>query len=155
MPKAWMKLQARVRRAVGPFAYFRVPELAENEKPHFHMITTAKLSEKWWKDNARECGFGYMSDVQEVWSDGGIVTYILKYITKTFTETPLPKGAHRVSTSRDWPRQEYKPPGDWTFKPLPKKAQLDLLADQLDGYGYSVFFAGPRSAWQIVRGDIE
>lgn len=153
MPKAWMKLQARIRRAVGPFQYFMVPELHESLKPHMHMICSAKLPETWWKDNARECGFGYMSDVQEVWSDGGIITYVLKYITKTLTETPIPKGAHRVRTSRGWPKQEKAPLGDWTFKTLPKKAQLSLLADQLDGYGYIVSFAGPRSAWAIVRGE--
>lgn len=153
MPKAWMKLQARLRRTVGTFQYFQVPELHESGKPHIHMITTAKLPESWWKDNARECGFGYMSDVQEVWSDGGVITYVLKYITKTFTETPMPKGAHRVRTSRGWPKHEREPLGDWTFKPIPKGPQLDLLANQLEGFGYDVFFAGPRSAWSLVRGD--
>lgn len=153
MPKAWMKLQARIRRVTGSFEYFQVPELHETKKPHIHMITTAKLSETWWKDNARECGFGYMSDVQEVWSDGGVITYVLKYITKTFTETPMPKGAHRVRTSRGWPKQDKAPIGDWTFNPLPRKTQLDLLGDQLDGFGYTVFYAGPRTAWEIVRGE--
>lgn len=155
MPKAWMKLQARIRRSAGPFEYFQIPELADNEKPHLHMITTAKLGESWWKDNARECGFGFMSDVQEVWSAGGVITYVLKYITKTITETPMPKGAHRVRTSRGWPKPEKKPISDWTFKPIPKGAQLDLLGLQLEGYGYTVHLAGPRSAWAIVQADTD
>lgn len=156
MPKAWMKLQARLRREVGPFEYFQVPELHESGKPHIHMITTAKLSERWWKDNGRECGFGYMSDVQEVWSDGGVVSYVLKYLTKTITETPVPRGTHRVRTSRGWPKPpDRASPEGWEFSVIPKRKPLLEVGERLERDGITVHFLGGRSAWSVVNANNE
>lgn len=154
MPKAWMKLQARVRRQVGKFSYFQLPELTDALQPHLHMICTAMLSKDWWKDNARECGFGYMDDAQEVWKLGGVIGYCMKYLTKTLTHNAIPAHTRRVRTSRDWPKASPRdPPPDWQFLKIPKKTPILNYAQRLEDNGLTVHIMGSRSAWSIVRPD--
>lgn len=150
-PKAWMKLQARTRRAAGKFEYFAVPELHKSDKVHFHMIVTARLGKRWWKDNARECGFGYQNDVKEVWELGGVTGYMNKYLIKTLAAASIPKGTRRVRTSRGWPKSGKRdPPVDWQFIPLNRDVNLQRTASDLWDVGYEVRWAGSRSAWDMV-----
>lgn len=155
-PKAWMKLQARARRKVGQFEYFSVPELQKNGRVHFHLITTAKLSKRWWKDNARECGFGFQSDREEVWSLGGVVGYMSKYLVKSLETTNVPKGTRRVRTSRGWPKAKARePPDGWYFFNLPKNADLNRLTARFESFGYEVAMKGSKSSWRYVLADVD
>lgn len=154
MPRAWMKLQARLRRQVGHFAYFAVPELHKSRKVHIHMLVTAKVTERWWKDNGRECGFGYQNDKREVHDLGGIIGYVMKYLTKGLSVTDMPKGTRRVRTSRDWPPGEKRsPPPDWSFYPLPKRKSVLEVAGRLEDEGMTVHLLGSRSAWSVIAPD--
>lgn len=110
-PRAWMKLQARIRRAAGPYEYYSVPEEQGSGDMHFHMLITVALGERWWKDNARECGFGYQNDEKEVWKEGGVTRYVVKYLGKSLEITTMPPRTRRVRTSRNWPKlPEREPP---------------------------------------------
>lgn len=150
MPRAWMKLQARIRRATNGFEYLCVPELHKSSKVHLHMLTTAALSKRWWKDNARECGFGYQNDVQEVWSVGGVIGYVEKYLTKGLSDT-VPKGTRRVRTSRGWPKaSDREPAPGWEFSLVQRGVSLQALAEVYKKRGWVVRFAGSKSAWEYV-----
>lgn len=110
-PKAWMKLQARMRREYGQYEYFLVPEVQERGAVHFHGIFTVPIGKRWLKDNASECGFGYMDDAKEVWSEGGVTGYVVKYLAKSLDITTMPPRTRRVRTSRHWPKlPEREPP---------------------------------------------
>ena len=150
-PKAWMKLQARVRRKVHSWQYFAVPEIQPGtRRVHFHMLTTANLPERWWKDNAAECGFGYISDKEEVWSLGGVVSYVSKYLTKSLDEE-MPPRTRRIRTSRGWPRDLKEPPEGWDFIMLPRDTPLERAVMALTADGYHVEIKGSKSAWRYVE----
>lgn len=153
-PKAWSKLQNRVRRIVANWQYYSVPEVQPGTaRVHFHLITNAQMEKQWWKDNARECGFGYMSDAKEVYDLGGVVGYAAKYLTKTLGDT-VPPRTRRVRTSRGWPRAPARePPEDWKFELIPRGKQMSEVAASLENAGYSVVFAGSKSAWGYVDFD--
>lgn len=150
MPHAWMKLQARVRRATNGFEYLCVPELHKSNKVHLHMLTTAPLSKRWWKDNARACGFGYQNDAQEVWSVGGVIGYVEKYLMKGLTDS-VPKGTRRVRTSRGWPKSETRePPPGWEFSLVDRNVNVEYLAEAYRLRGLRVAITGSKSSWDYV-----
>lgn len=154
LPKAWMKLQARIRRETGGYEYFVVPELHKNGRVHLHMITTAPMEKRWWKDNARECGFGYQDDVGEVRELGGVTRYVLKYLTKAVAVADMPKGTRRVRTSRTWPKTPPMPkPDGWTFETIATNVALNEVAAAYWDTGYSVVMAGSKSSWKYVRNE--
>lgn len=151
-PKAWMKLQMRIRRETGGFEYFCVPEVQKNGRVHFHLVTTAALSKKWWKTNARECGFGFQSDRKEVYDLGGVIGYMSKYLTKTLHVADLPKGTRRVRTSRGWPKAPQRdPPEGWEFAVIKQKAQLAEVLVFMKQRGYEVAMKGSKSAWDFIE----
>lgn len=146
-----MKLQARIRRVNGPFQYFCIPERHQSRKVHMHMISTAEVTGKWLKDNARECGFGYQNDTREIWELGGLVPYCCKYLTKSLSVTDMPPRTRRIRTSRGWPRSGPRdPPPDWQFSLVPRKKPLLEVARRLEDEGYTVHLLGSRSAWSVV-----
>lgn len=152
LPKAWKNLHRRVERASGDQpAYYAVPEQHKNGRWHMHAIINVHLSRKWWKDNARSCGLGYQSDVQEVHSLGGVSFYVTKYLTKTLQNSNLPKGAKVVRTSHNWPPLPELPmPPGWTFRQLGKR-ELNLETDRYLNLGYSVVLADADGAWDWLE----
>lgn len=108
-PRAWMKLQARIRREFGAYQYFLVPEVQERGHVHYHGIFDIALSTRWLKDNAAACGFGFMDDAKEVWSEGGVTGYVVKYLTKSL-DHKMPPRTRRARTSRNWPKLEKREP---------------------------------------------
>lgn len=150
-PKAWMKLQARIRRQYGEYQYFVVPEVQERGHVHFHGIFSVAIGERWLKDNAAACGFGFMDDAKEVWSEGGVTGYVLKYLKKNLGVEEIPKGTRRVRTSRAWPKCPPKErPPDWSFQLLPRKVSVDIAVRQYESLGYAVTVAGSRTAWLLL-----
>lgn len=151
LPHAWNKLNIRIKRAWDSPEYFAVPEQHQDGRWHLHVIVTARLKKKWWKDNARACGLGYQSDVQEVGDVGGVGNYVTKYLTKTLQNSNLPKGFRRVRLSRGWPSLPSREFGDWEFKKL---GELDAVNDEiayLRKTGFTVILADGSSSWDWVE----
>lgn len=151
-PKAWMKLQARARYATGGFQYLLVPEQHEDGRLHVHAIETAGLGERWWKDNGRACGLGYMAEEEGARTPQGAAYYVVKYLTKSIGFTDWPRGFRRVRTSRGWPKLDNLPevPG-WRFKPVPEDRAMSEMVEQLRADGYYVEFLDHRSAWGYIQ----
>jgi len=151
-PSAWKKLQSRYYYAIpsGERFYFAVPERHQDGTKHTHAIITGILPERWWKDNARACGMGFMADVQEVITLG-VGGYVGKYIGKTLAEG-WPKRTRRVNTSRSWPslpEPEQNP--DWKFIPVPSNTPIQAIYSDLTRAGLQVAYVGPSAAYALIN----
>jgi len=150
-PLAWPKLYRRYKRAVSnedPKAFIAVPERHKDGRLHSHLIITGGLSKRWWKDNARECGLGYQSDVRD--ANLGAAGYIAKYLGKTLDEK-WPKGKRRVNTSRSWPALPELPVKiGWSFATYPTDDKLSPVLGDLSHRGYTVIGATTASAWPLL-----
>lgn len=153
LSSAWHKLARRVMHVSDSHEYFLIPEQHQDGRWHIHALITANLKKRWWKDNARACGFGYQSDVQEVQSLGGTYHYVSKYLGKTLQSTNLPKHFRRVRLSQGWPGlPELSSPPGWNFMLLERDRGLSWDAERYQKEGFQVFVADPESAWEIVEG---
>jgi len=152
LAKAWPVLRRRMNHASDHHEYFLVPEQHRDGRWHIHAIVTANLKKKWWKDNARACGFGYQSDVKEVQSGGGAGAYVSKYIGKTLQNSNLPKHHRRVRLSGNWPRlPKLPPPTGWEFHALAAQDAINSEIAQYQKAGFQVVIADPKSAWDWVN----
>ena len=152
LPKAWNKLNTRILRATGKPEYFALPEQHKDGRWHLHALVSVKLPKKWWKDNARECGLGYQSDVQEVRSLGGVAYYISKYVTKQLEHKNLPLHFRRVRASAGWPKLPDMPENpDWNFMVVPKDISADFEVQNYQDMGYTVVMADATSAWDWIE----
>lgn len=151
-PLAWSKLYDRYKYAIplgDPGAYFAVPERHKSRKLHTHMIASGGLPKKWWKDNARECGLGYQSDVQEV-ASLGVGGYVSKYLGKTLAER-WPRNKRRVNTSRTWPALPDLPQADgWNFSVYATDDEITPVLRDLSADGFIVFGATTENAWDVL-----
>lgn len=120
---AWPKLYARAKRAAGAFDYCLLPEAHKDGTLHVHIITSAALTQRWYKDNAAECGLGYQSDCQPVRSAKQAAGYVTKYVTKGLRDANWPVGFRRVRVSRGWTKR----PG----KGMPDGAQVVRGVEEL------------------------
>lgn len=152
LPLAWPKLYRRYKRAVAsddPRAFIAVPERQpKSGKAHAHLIITGGLSKKWWKDNARECGLGYQSDVKD--ANLGAAGYLAKYLGKTLDEK-WPKGKRRVNTSRSWPELPELPiHAGWRFSTMADDDKLTPVLADLSANGYAIFGSTTANAWALL-----
>lgn len=152
LPLAWPKLYRRYKRAVSsddPKAFIAVPERQpKSGKAHAHLIITGGLSKRWWKDNARECGLGYQSDVKD--ANLGAAGYLAKYLGKTLEEK-WPKNKRRVNTSRNWPALPELPPKlGWSFRTMATDLKLTPVLGDLTHDGYTVFGVPTAKAWALL-----
>jgi hypothetical protein len=150
LPDAWKKLHARIGRKTDGHQYYAVPELHKSDKVHLHMLTTATMRKKWWKDNARECGFGYQNDVQEVVAVGGVGSYVTKYLNKTLQFSNLKPGTRRVRTSQQWPKLPPMAEAEGWEITLMGTEPLNCAVAELQRRGFMVRFAGSKSAWGVI-----
>lgn len=151
-PLAWPKLYRRYKRAVesdDPRAFIAVPERHKDGRLHSHLLITGHLGTRWWKDNARACGFGYKASEDEI-KTLGIAGYISKYISKTLDEK-WPKGKRRVNTSRSWPPLPELPvnPG-WSFSTMADDDKLTPVLGDLSANGYAIFGSTTANAWALL-----
>jgi len=152
LPKAWNKLNVRIKRAAAAPEYFAIPEQHKNGRWHLHAIITANLPRKWWKNNARECGLGYQSDVREVKQLGGVPYYIAKYVTKALENAALPKGFRRIRTSSGWPKLESPQPLEgWEFLIVPRENSLQSEVERYQKTGNTVVLADEISSWDWMK----
>lgn len=151
-PHAWDQLGKRYKRAIplgDPGAYFAVPERHQSGKLHTHMIASGGLPKKWWKDNSRECGLGYQSDVQEV-RTLGVGGYVSKYLGKTLAEC-WPKNKRRVNTSRSWPALPDLPQAEgWNFSIYRSDDELKAVCAALLADGFKVYGVTTGNAWALL-----
>ncbi len=59
-----------------------IPERHQDGRLHAHAIETGHLTTRWFKDEGRECGLGYIAEEKEVRSPAGAGAYVVKYLTK-------------------------------------------------------------------------
>ena len=112
--KAWPKLSARWRRKTKGVQYLYVGEVSKMGRFHIHIMTTATLPVRWYKDNAPETGLGYIAHAKEIETGLECGHYVTKYLTKAVADGGWPKYWRRVNTSRKWPKPEEVPsPYTW------------------------------------------
>lgn len=105
---AWKKLSQRYRRVctetfgLEPY-YVWVIERHKNGRLHVHGFFAYDIPKRWWKNNARECGFGYQADSQLVENAGHAVSYVTKYLSKQQGQDYPIKGVRRVNYSQKFP----------------------------------------------------
>jgi len=111
---AWPKLSARWRRANPGVQYLYIAEHRQQVHFHVHIITTATLPTRWYKDNAAETGLGYQAKAVPIDEAFECAFYVGKYLGKAIVEVNWPKYWRRVNTSRAWPKPELQEnPHEW------------------------------------------
>jgi len=153
LPHAWDMLRRRLLHASSQADYLLVPEPHKSGKLHLHgLFIDAPLKRKWWKDNARECGFGYQADMQEVKRVGGVAAYVGKYIGKTLQNSNLPKHFHRVRVSNGFPELPAAPGGSgWELTVLRPDQDLQQVVQSWKDIGYQVVLTDSANAWSAFE----
>ena len=104
--QGWKKLYNRMRYEFGISSYVKVWEMHEDTTFHLHGLIDSVVSERWLKDNSRECGMGYEVEIHPVDNAGQVAGYIAKYFLKSEANvsevTPFPKNLRRIEVSRNW-----------------------------------------------------
>lgn len=103
---AWPKLSARWRRATPGVQYLYIAEHRQRVHFHVHIITTATLPTRWYKDNAAETGLGYQAKAVPIDRAVECGGYVGKYLGKAIALDGWPPYWRRVNTSRKWPKPE-------------------------------------------------
>ncbi len=130
-----------LRRLLGHSpTYIRVLEYQENGTAHFHILLNCWLPQEWIKGAWSALGGGIVVDIRHV-DVHCISHYLSKYLSKQMLMC-APKGARRVTTSRDIRLLE-KPPSDfeWRILRIPvlrlfdvHRARVTLIIPDADGY---------------------
>lgn len=141
------KLLDRYRRAnkracCSTCEYVYIPELHEDETIHIHGIFTGELNTRWWKDNARQSGLGYMAESAKLESVLQAVNYITKYMVKEMGKTQYIKGFRRVNYSQGFPPEaKHKSIFDWSL--LDGETSIeDAILEGLLRENYDVYLDG-------------
>lgn len=102
------KLLARVRRKHKKehdylCEYVYIPECHKDETVHIHGLFSGNFSTRWWKDNCRECGLGYMAESSELGNVLQGLNYITKYMVKEIGIKTVGKHFRRICYSQGFP----------------------------------------------------
>lgn len=105
---AWKKLSTRYRRKNAetttlPASFVYIPELHKDGRIHIHGLFSGQVSERWWKDNSRQCGMGYMCKSDRISEAVQGVNYCLKYVTKDMGQDITIERFRRINYSRNFP----------------------------------------------------
>lgn len=139
------KLLARVRRfyaknAKGQCDYVYLPEYHKDKTVHIHGIFCGDFGSKWWKDNARESGLGFMAKSAPLESILQAINYITKYITKEMGKGSVIKGFRRICYSQGFrPLARHENDYDWIILGRDETIESAILEGLLKK-GYDVFF---------------
>lgn len=106
--QAWTKLSTRYRRKIEkitslPPVFVYIPETHKDGRLHIHGIFTGEISTRWWKDNSRQCGLGYMAKSNRLESAAQATNYCTKYLTKAIGQNVDIARFRRVNYSRTFP----------------------------------------------------
>lgn len=145
---AWPKLRKRVQRIYDEWFWVMIPEQHRDGRLHVHMISSAHLGQRWWKDNARECGLGWRAEEKEFKGDPNdparAAAYAGKYMDKQLGVKSWPRYFHHIRTSQhfpDLPASENNPYEDVIWHSLSPKDVLHWLAMQ-DDHHHPVYYTG-------------
>lgn len=120
------------------FAYFLIPERHKSGKLHAHMIvSTPLILERWYKDKANACGFGYMAHIKPIYDSKSAVFYATKYLTKDAGGLEWPSGFMRVRHSQNWPIAQPKSDELWEWQTIGEREHF-IEAGALRNMGYWV-----------------
>ncbi len=112
--RAWPKLSARWRRAEKDLQYVYTSEAGKVGHFHVHLITTATLPTRWYKDNAASTGLGYQAKAVPIEAANECGAYMGKYLGKALARGKWPKHWRRVNSSRGWPKPpDTQTPYEW------------------------------------------
>lgn len=104
----WKKLSSRMRYAsqrngLKPI-YVYVPEKHKDGRCHIHGLFSTTLDTRWWKDNLRSCGGGYMAESTRCENGGLASWYVSKYINKHMGQSEWIAYFRRINYCRSFPR---------------------------------------------------
>jgi hypothetical protein len=152
---SWPRFSARFRRAAGrDRQYVYVHERQARGALHVHMMTNASMDTRWYKDNGRRTGFGFMNNARPVNEPEYAASYAAKYLAKALSDGPWswPPMWRRITVSRAWERPEtrdYRPV--WSIYHLDKHQSLQGHIRELQHFGYETVVTDHNSAWQVVN----
>ena len=135
---AWQRLYKRARRAAGAGEYVMIPEAHQSGRMHVHMLDTWNLRTRWWKDNARGCGLGYMAESEFAETPGGAAHYAAKYLTKAIVNEEL-RRVRKIRKSQGFLKGIPSPfREDWRIERLDSDTPLMLDARAYMQRGFDV-----------------
>jgi len=148
-PKAWDKLRKRANRAcTHQWHWAMIPEMHKDGRLHVHLIESANLGTRWWKDNARASGLGWRAEEEEF--KGGsaeparAAAYAAKYLGKQMGVMVWPRYFHHIRTSQHYPElpaMGENPYSNVIWHALPTRDMLHWLAMQ-EEHGKRIFYTG-------------
>lgn len=153
-PQAWKTLRQRAVRWNGGqvFDYLMVPEKHKNGRLHVHMVETLGAGDRWWKDNARQCGLGYMVSEQVCNTANGAAFYVTKYIGKSLGAEDWPANFRRVRLSRSWPPlPEMETAPGWHWRVIDPDNSLDDELTRIQESGFALHTLDHYTAWVYAR----
>lgn len=100
---AWPRIAERMRRKQPGVQFVYTAEHRRSEHFHVHLVTTAEMKTRWYKDTSAQTGMGYESKARRLASGEYPGGYISKYITKSLDVKGWPRYWRRVNKSRKWP----------------------------------------------------
>jgi len=134
-PHACSMLRKRVQYIYQDWYWVMIPEQHKNGRLHVHMISSASLGQRWWKDNARACGLGWRAEEAEFKGDASdparASAYAGKYMAKQMTVNAWPRYFHHIRTSQHFPElpePENNPYADIDWVALTPKQIVNWLA---------------------------
>ncbi len=135
-PKRWSKISTRIRRKVPGVRYALIPEQHKDGTLHTHSLFSGEISNTWISQNCHQCGLGYKSHSERMYSAFGASKYALKYLTKGISATEWPPKFRRIRTSQQWPTIADNDncttiEADWTYLTTYPTDGLDYLATEL------------------------
>lgn len=152
LPHAWDKLRKRAIYKAGKLDYLALPERHADYRVHIHALVLCQFGRKWWKDNARACGLGYMAEDKPVYSAAGAGFYVGKYFTKQLRDACWAKGFRRIRTSKGWPKLPLLERNEaWEFAIVPKGESVASAFHTLRLKGYHVIETDHKTAWQLIE----
>jgi len=134
--KQWSKLRQRARRKAGGGEYVMIPEAHQSGKLHVHMLDTFALPTRWWKDNGRSCGLGYMAESEFAETPGGAARYAAKYLGKALNEEKF-RNVRRIRKSQGFLNSsDGEEPDAWQYAKMAHElaVKTDIQQHELAGY---------------------
>lgn len=135
------KLLARYRRYTkkqgdGTGNYVYIPECHKDGTIHIHGVFVGSASDRWWKNNTRESGLGYMAESSELESALQAINYMLKYITKEIGKQSVTSGFRRINYSQGFPPVPRLPSVyDWRLLASTESIETAIISGLVrDGY---------------------
>lgn len=147
-PKAWKKLSARIAYREGRGrAYIAIAEQHKTGKLHVHMISDWTFTNRWLKQNARNCGLGYMNEISPIETPKRAAWYVTKYLSKSLRILVWPKGFRRVNASQNWPKLPKAELSGWEYDVIKDAANVEARREFYEWLGYTVHYSSPETAF--------